>query len=171
MYFRLEILSVSTSTSISPIPPFSPTPPDSPVRKTPVSADSPLLSKVQIRPFYQRYIFTPSIKGTIHPFYQRYRFTPSSKVQIQFDYFPRVPGLLSNKSRGIYDNPKNALCLLRKRNDRLNCKETHQTLNPEELLSALDLVNWKKFPIYGNLILGQISEWVFQWVGRSRVDV
>jgi len=52
--YRLEILSVSTSTSISPIPPFSPTPPDSPVRKTPVSADSPLLSKAPTDPARRR---------------------------------------------------------------------------------------------------------------------
>jgi len=43
--YRLEMMSVSTSTSISPIPPISPTPPDSPSRKTPISADSPLLAK------------------------------------------------------------------------------------------------------------------------------
>ncbi|XP_023337850.1 uncharacterized protein LOC111708643 [Eurytemora carolleeae] len=52
--YRLEIMSVCTSASLSPIPPLSPSPPDSPSRKTPVSADSPLLSKAPTDPARRR---------------------------------------------------------------------------------------------------------------------
>jgi len=55
--YRLEVMSMCTSSSISPLPPtfpLSPTPPDSPVRKTPISADSPLLSKAPTDPARKR---------------------------------------------------------------------------------------------------------------------